>query len=77
MAMTADRQELSSTRLMLNKANDRIVVLTEEVEAYKSVNKDFGLGGSTRTRVVRRVPEGAWLSKSSRGSRSVSGPVSR
>ena len=72
-----DIQELSSTRLMLNKANDRIEVLTDEVEAYKSVHKDFGMGGSTRTRVVRRVPEGAWLSKSTRGTRSVSGPVSK
>jgi transposase len=74
----ADGQELVSTRQMLNKANEKVVALTEEVESYRSISKDLGTGGSTRTRVVRRAPEGSWLAKSARaGGRSVSGPMTR
>jgi len=64
--------------MMLNTANDRIRDLSDEVAAYKTV--DDGLGASTRTRVVRRQPEGSGVLRTSRstgGLRSVSGPVRR
>ena len=78
MGAGADRQELVSARQMLNKANEKVMALTEAVESYRSISKDLGMGGSTRTRVVRRAPEGSWLAKSARVSgRSVSGPVMR
>ena len=69
-------QELAATRSMLNSANDRIMALTSEIEAYRSVD---ALGqSSSRTRVVRRQPEGSALTMStSRSARSVSGPVGR
>lgn len=70
-------QELVSTRMMLNTANGRITELTNEVEAYKTID---GLSASTRMRVVRRQPEGSGVLRTSRstgGLRSVSGPVRR
>lgn len=67
-------QELVSTRVMLNTANDRIKDLTEEVAAYKTIDGD--LGASTRKRIVRRQPEGSAVVLST-SRRSVSGPVRR
>ncbi|KAK8853427.1 hypothetical protein IAR55_004133 [Kwoniella newhampshirensis] len=80
--MAAIKQELAATRHYLNKANDKIRALESEVDSYKSIGSNFGLDanleGSTRTRVVRRQPEGGMLVSSTRGSgRSVSGPAGR
>jgi hypothetical protein len=61
--------------MMLNAANDRVAELAGEIEAYKATGGD--LGGSTRTRVVRRQPEGGMLSSINGKSRSVSGPAGR
>ena len=74
----ADSQELASTRHMLNKANDKIRSLTEEIEAYQTIGHDINFNAPTRTRVTRRVPEGTWLGTSVRASsRSVSGSAAR
>ncbi|WWD19855.1 hypothetical protein CI109_104322 [Kwoniella shandongensis] len=79
--MAAVKQELAATRHMLNTANSKIQTLESEIDSYKSIGSTYGLdpnlGGSTRTRVVRRQPEGGRLIQSTRGGRSVSGPVGR
>ncbi|KIR31603.1 hypothetical protein I352_05937 [Cryptococcus deuterogattii MMRL2647] len=77
--MALVKQELATTRHLLNNANDKVQTLENEIAAYKSV--DAGLDGlnlvtSTRTRVVRRQPEGGQLTVSKIG-RSVSGPNGR
>ena len=69
----SDEKELASTRHLLNAANDRIRALESEISAYRSISPDLGLGQS-RTRVVRRQPEGSHLTSSvSAGRREVSG----
>ncbi|WRT69995.1 uncharacterized protein IL334_006988 [Kwoniella shivajii] len=85
--MVLVKQELASTRHLLNMANDRVITLENENDAYKSINPISSLGSSlnglssSRTRVMRRQPEGGRLtvSRSSVGGkgRSVSGPVGR
>lgn len=62
-------QELASTRHHLNAANDRIASLENEISAYKTISPESAMGAS-RTRVVRRQPEGGRLTTST----SVSGP---
>jgi hypothetical protein len=69
----SDKKELASTRHLLNAANDRIRALESEISAYRSISPDLGLGQS-RTRVVRRQPEGSHLTSSvGAGRREVSG----
>jgi hypothetical protein len=78
-AVLANDQELASTRHLLNNANDRIRALENEILAYRTISPDLGLGQS-RTRVVRRQPEGSHLTAStSTGARQVSasGPGAR
>ncbi|WVR09620.1 hypothetical protein IAU60_006692 [Kwoniella sp. DSM 27419] len=70
------KQELATTRHLLNKANDQIHALEDEVNAYKTIEPTYStlgtsLVGSTRTRVSRRQPEGGQVIL--RGGRSVSG----
>ncbi|OWZ63405.1 hypothetical protein AYX15_04596 [Cryptococcus neoformans] len=68
--MTLVKQELATTRHLLNNANDKIQTLENEIAAYKSVDAGLdglGLGISTRTRVVRRQPEGGRLTASKAG----------
>ncbi|WVQ83640.1 hypothetical protein IAT38_005782 [Cryptococcus sp. DSM 104549] len=76
--MAQVKQELATTRHLLNTANDRAQILEAEIAAYKGVGEDMGLGigGSMRTKVVRRQPEGGRLTVS-RAGRSVSGPSGR
>lgn len=61
---------MATTRHLLNNANDKIQTLENEIAAYKSVDAGLdglGLGISTRTRVVRRQPEGGRLTASKAG----------
>jgi hypothetical protein len=79
LQVCANSQELASTRHLLNNANDRIRALVNEISAYRTISPDLGLGQS-RTRVVRRQPEGSHLTAStSAGARQVSayGPGAR
>lgn len=77
MKLTVTSQELAATRHHLNIANDRIVTLESEIAAYKTISPESALPAS-RTRVVRRQPEGGRLtaSLSASGARriSVTGP---
>jgi hypothetical protein len=61
-------QELATTRLLLNNANDKIEGYKSELEALGAIQNPLGgigLGeSSTRTRVVRRLPEGSRLTLS-------------
>ncbi|ORY31611.1 hypothetical protein BCR39DRAFT_558076 [Naematelia encephala] len=78
--MALVKQELAGTRHMLNKANDQVRSLEEECEAYKAIDSVSVLGVSSRTRLVRRQPEGSNLVESMAASargRSVSGPAGR
>ncbi|WWC95137.1 hypothetical protein V866_001991 [Kwoniella sp. B9012] len=80
--MVMIKQELASTRHLLNVSNDKIIKLENEVQAYKSIDPiDSGLNGiglgSSRTKVMRRQPENGRLTVSRSKPRSVSGPVWR
>ncbi|KAE8541603.1 hypothetical protein D1P53_001772 [Cryptococcus gattii VGV] len=77
--MALVKQELATTRHLLNNANDKVQTLENEIAAYKSVDAGLdglNLGASTRTRVVRRQPEGGQLTVSKIG-RSILGPNGR
>ncbi|WWD03912.1 hypothetical protein V865_001970 [Kwoniella europaea PYCC6329] len=80
--MVMIKQELASTRHLLNISNDKIIKLENEIQAYKSIDPiDSGLNGiglgSSRTKVMRRQPENGRLTVSRSKPRSVSGPVWR
>ncbi|WVW86408.1 hypothetical protein I302_108454 [Kwoniella bestiolae CBS 10118] len=78
------KQELASTRHLLNVSNDKIVKLEHEIQAYTSIDlhsNQMGLG-MLRTKVTRRQPENGRLTVSRNAigagkGRSVSGPVWR
>ncbi|WVQ66725.1 uncharacterized protein L199_004914 [Kwoniella botswanensis] len=80
--MVMIKQELASTRHLLNISNDKIIKLENEIQAYKSIDLiDSGLNGiglgSSRTKVMRRQPENGRLTAPRSKPRSVSGPVWR
>ncbi|WWC91947.1 uncharacterized protein L201_006899 [Kwoniella dendrophila CBS 6074] len=80
--MVMVKQELASTRHLLNISNDKIINLENEIQAYKSINPIQSQTdlGSSRTKVLRRQPENGRLTVSRNGltkSRSVSQPVWR
>ncbi|WVN90026.1 uncharacterized protein L203_105258 [Cryptococcus depauperatus CBS 7841] len=58
------KQELATTRHLLNNANDKIQFLNSEIAAYQSVNiigESQGSRGCTRAGIVGRQPEGGRL----------------
>lgn len=70
-------QELATTRILLNRANETVADLQGEVQAYKSIDGTvMGGAGGGRTKVVRRQPEGSGLIGGA-GRRSVSANVRR
>ncbi|OCF61546.1 hypothetical protein L486_01198 [Kwoniella mangroviensis CBS 10435] len=80
--MVMIKQELASTRHLLNISNDKIIKMENEIQAYKSIDPiDSGLNGiglgSSRTKVMRRQPENGRLTVSRSKPRNVSGPVWR
>nr|XP_018261132.1 uncharacterized protein I303_06853 [Kwoniella dejecticola CBS 10117]OBR83290.1 hypothetical protein I303_06853 [Kwoniella dejecticola CBS 10117] len=78
------KQELAATRHLLNLANDRVLNLQDEVQAYTSIDPSANalrssMNGltSSRLRVSRRQPENGRLTVHRSKGRSVSGPVVR
>ncbi|WWC72244.1 uncharacterized protein I206_106206 [Kwoniella pini CBS 10737] len=76
------KQELASTRHLLNLSNDKILILENDIQAYTSIEPTHlrsSINGlhSSRLRVSRRQPENGRLTVSRSQGRCVSGPIGR